>query len=167
MKQLCLRPLPVHRADENATSLKMERESFVDEARVTALVTGCHLGRSVPYPADLALAADDLDFAGWRLSAAETPRCPEVPPHVIDAIVRRTLPQIIGESGRGSSQTQSRWYWLTGIAGVLSTLLFIVMWLSAPAHLPTHFKKFLSPTLITTAKPDPLQNAAKTTRDQN
>ena len=114
MKPLCLTPLPAHRADDKSSLLVMEREGFVDEAVVTALVTGSHLGRSVADPDDLALAADDLDFAGWRLSKSATVRSAEVPPQVIDAIVRRALPPVTGDSKRGSWQSPSRRWWLAG-----------------------------------------------------
>lgn len=114
MNPLRLTPFPAHRADDKSTSRVMEREGFVDEAVVTALVTGSHLGRSMADPDDLALAADDLDFAGWRLSPSVNMRSAEVPPQVIDAIVRRALPPVTGESRRGSRQPASRRWWLAG-----------------------------------------------------
>lgn len=142
MKPLCLTPLPAHRADEQSSMLVMEREGFVDEAVVAALVTGNHLGRTMADPDDLALAADDLDFAGWRLSKSVTVRSAEVPPQVIDAIVRRALPPVTGEARRGSRQLVSRRWW---VAGVLSILLLAAVLLALPSLLGLHFETLISP----------------------
>jgi hypothetical protein len=155
MKPLCLSPLPAHRADEKSTLLLMEREGFVDEAVVTALVTRGHLGRSVADPDDLALAADDLDFAGWRLSKSVTVRSAEVPPQVIDAIVRRALPPVIGEPRCGSRPSASHRWWLTGLAGLL---IFPMVVLMLPSHLGIKFDALLSPRIMTTTEPVPLKN---------
>ncbi len=155
MKQPRLSPLPAHRADDQSTLLLMEREGFVDEAVVTALVTSSHLGRSVADPDDLALAADDLDFAGWRLSKSVTVRTAEVPPQVIDAIVRRALPPVIGDPHPGSRHSASHRWWLTAFAGVL---LFPAVMLLLPGHLGMQLDPLLSPRNMTTSEPVPLKN---------
>lgn len=151
MKPLFLTPLPVHRADDQSSMLLMEREGFVDEAVVTALVTGSHLGRSVADPDDLALAADDLDFAGWRISKSVPVRSAEVPPQVIDAIVRRTLPPVTGEPRRGSSRSPgSRWW----VAGVLSASPFSTGVLALFRRVVRQFETLFSPR----SKPVPVKN---------
>jgi hypothetical protein len=60
----------------------MEKEGLVDEAVVMALISDTHSGRSMACPEDLALAAEDLDFAGWQLPATQAarPRAAEIPP---------------------------------------------------------------------------------------
>jgi hypothetical protein len=60
----------------------MEKEGLVDEAVVMALISDTHSERSMAYPEDLALAAEDLDFAGWHLPATQAagPRAAEIPP---------------------------------------------------------------------------------------
>ena len=148
MKPLFLNPLPAHRADDESVLLRMEREGFVDEAVVTALVRDSHPGRSIAYPDDLALAADDLDFAGWRLSKTVTARSPEVPPHVIDAIVRRASPQVARTPERDSPHPMSR-RWLAGLA----TLLFSAVVLALVARPETPFQTLLSPGKSAAAKP--------------
>ena len=132
MNSLRLSPLPSTRPSDESSSLTMEREGFVDEAAVTALITGSNPGRTTAYPEDLALAADDLDFAGWQLPATQAarPRTAEIPPHVIDAIVRRAAPPLVAESGIGTPHHGTHRWWLAGLAGVLSTLLFTLLLLT-------------------------------------
>ncbi len=122
MNPLCLRPLPSCRYDDPSDSLMMEREGFVDESVVTAIMCGSRSARTMAYPDDLALAADDLDFAGWRFDP-KPPRAAEVPPQVIDAVVRRASPPVVSAGGTRPSSQSGRCRWLAGLAGVFSTLL--------------------------------------------
>jgi hypothetical protein len=137
MKSLRLSLLPSVRTNEESGSLQMEREGFVDEAAVLALLNGPTHLRSSSYPEDLALAADDLDFAGWQVPSAPVSRPAEFPPQVIDAIVRRATPPLLNESGIGSPHHGSHRWWLAGLAGAFSTLLFSVLLvtLSSRPHL--------------------------------
>jgi hypothetical protein len=82
MNSLRLGPLPSTRLSDESGSLTVGREGFVDEAVVMALISDTHSGRSMACPEDLALAADDLDFAGWQLPATQAarPRAAEIPP---------------------------------------------------------------------------------------
>lgn len=109
MKPLVLNSLPTQRADELSPLLMMEREGFVDEAVVTALLRSHQPGRRTADPEDLALTADDLDFAGWRLSKEIPVRAAEVPPRVIDAIVRRAAPPATHKPVRGSAGSLRKW----------------------------------------------------------
>lgn len=127
MKSLRLSLLPSVRTHEESGSLQMEREGFVDEAAVLALLSGPTHLRSASYPEDLALAADDLDFAGWQVPTAPVARPAEFPPQVIDAIVRRASPPSLNEPGIGSPHLGSHRWWLAGLAGALSALLFSVL----------------------------------------
>lgn len=130
MNPLPLRPLPSLRFDEKSRAqlMEMEHDGFVDEAAVTALMAGPRQPRNSGFPEDLALAADDLDFAGWRLGPAPRSRGAEVPPQVIDAIVRRASPP--PEPGLGLPHHSGQRWWLAGLAGVLTTLLFSLLLLS-------------------------------------
>lgn len=129
MNSLKVSLLPSVRTNEDSAALQMEREGFVDEAAVLALLSGPSHLRSISYPEDLALAADDLDFAGWQIPTMQVPvsRPAEFPPQVIDAIVRRASPPSINESGIGSPHHGSHRWWLAGLAGAFSTLLFSVL----------------------------------------
>lgn len=130
MNPLPLRPLPSLRFDDESRAqlMEMEHAGFVDEAAVTALMAGPRQPRISGFPEDLALAADDLDFAGWRLGPAPRSRGAEVPPQVIDAIVRRASPP--PEPGLGSPHHGGHRWWLAGLAGILTTLLFSLLLLS-------------------------------------
>ncbi len=152
MNPLRLSPLPTLRADDESAKLLMEREGFVDEAVVAALVRGNLNTRSVAYPNDLALAADDSDFAGWRLSKEVPVRSPEVPAQVIDAIIRRAAPPVMSEHKPGSLR-EGNHLWLAGLAGVLSTMLFSVLLLSLAARSGSRFGTLLSPKMFASAKP--------------
>jgi hypothetical protein len=153
MNPLSLSPLPTLRSDDESDRHLMEREGFVDEAVVAALVKGNPPSRSAACPDDLALAADDFDFAGWRLSKAETVRSPEVPPQVIDAIVRRAAPPVVGRS-RPESEPQAKYrWWFVGSAGVIASLLFSILLLTLSARPGSHFEMLLSPRMLTTTKP--------------
>ena len=150
---LRLSPFPLVRDPDESGSLRMEREGFVDEAVVTALrMRPVHV-RSVAYLEDLALACDDQDFAGWRIAERLPVRNPEVPPQVIEAIVRRAAPPIVGEPGLGQPHHGSHRWWLAGLAGALSTLLFSLLLLTLSARPGTRFETILSPSNLTTAKP--------------
>lgn len=124
MSSINLSPLPSHRAGDESEALKMEREGFVDDAVVLALVNSPRHFRSNAYPADLALAADDLDFAGWQISPSVPVRAPEVPPQVISAIVRRASPPTLEKPETSTPCELSRSGWVAGLVGILSTLLF-------------------------------------------
>lgn len=155
MNSLRLSPLPSTRPSDESGSLTTEREGFVDEAVVTALISDTHSGRSMAYPEDLALAADDLDFAGWQLPAtrAARPRPAEIPPHVINAIVRRAAPPLIAESGIGTPHHGAHRWWLAGLAGVLSTMLFTLLLLTLSSRPGAPSGPLLPPTAATASQP--------------
>lgn len=144
MNPIQLSPLPCKRATEDSGSLQMEREGFVDEAVVLALVNSPRHLRSTAYPADLALAADDLDFAGWQLPSAAPVRSPEIPPQVISAIVRRATPPALENAGIGVPRRGSHGWWLAGLAGVLSTMLFSLLLVTFSSR--AHFSSEVVPT---------------------
>lgn len=126
MQSLKLSPLPSHRPEDSSGSLLLEREGFVDEAVVRSMVSGTYFSRATAYPEDLALTADDSDFAGWQVTQTKAPRAAEVPPQVIDAIVRRAAPRATAETGTRSHSSKRRW-WLAGLACALSTIGFSML----------------------------------------
>lgn len=134
----------------------MEREGFVDESAVLALLSGPTHLRTSSYPEDLALAADDLDFAGWQLPiSAPVVRPAEFPPQVIDAIVRRrATPPSLDEPGIGSPHFGSHRWWLAGMAGVFSTLLFTLLLITLSSRAP------LNPEPVQPSRPVPSLQAA-------
>ncbi len=156
MNPLSLSPLPTHRDDDPSSMRLMEREGFVDEAVVTALVRASHLGRSVADPTDLALAADDLDFAGWRLSRSVTVRSAEVPPQVIDAIVRRSMPSTTGKAKHSSQPSRRARWWVAGLAGVL--ILPVVLPSLFPQLAGMNFGSLFSPERMTSSELVPVGN---------
>jgi hypothetical protein len=129
MDTLSFSPLPFTRTEDIAGSLWIEREGFVDESVVAAMAIGPRYERSFSYPQDLALAADDLDFAGWCLSApqalklAASTEIDEVPVAVIPL-----MPEIVSyESTRQPVQVASGRL-------VLITVLLSILTLGAAFH---------------------------------
>lgn len=162
MNPLQLSPIPSSRSEDESASLLMEREGFVDEAVVTALLTRpLHAPRSTGHPEDLALAADDLDFAGWQTISRQDHRRSEVPPQVIDAIVRRAAPPVVEEPGLGQPHAGSHRWWIAGLAGALSTMLFALLLVTLSGRANMGVEGILPPKSLLTAKPVPVKEAAE------
>ena len=161
-----LSPFPATRSEEDSPSLQMEREGFVDEAVVYALVSGPKSSRSMPFRDDLALAVDDMDFAGWQLSPSTPFRSAEVPPQVIDAIVRRAAPPVIAEPGLGLPHVGNHRWWLAGLAGALSTMLFSVLLLSLSSRTTSHFETMVPPKALTQPKKIAIEKAEPVSQPQ-
>ena len=139
IKPLCLSPFPTRRADDESPLPLMQREGFVDEAVVATLVRESQLGRSVAYPDDLALAADDLDFAGWSLAKTVPTRSAEVPPQVIDAIVRRASPQVSSVLRSDTRRPRNRRSWRVGLAILLIAAVIVLSAAHLESFLQTGF----------------------------
>lgn len=150
-----LSPLPTIRPSDESGLITMEKGGFVDESVVAALISDTHSGRSMAYPEDLALAADDLDFAGWQLPATHAirPRAAEIPPHVINAIVRRAAPPLIAEPGIGNPHHGSHRWWLAGLAAVLSTMLFTLLLLTLSSRTGASSGPMIQPAAATPSQP--------------
>jgi hypothetical protein len=134
MQPLTLSPLPSQRAEDPSGSQFLEQEGFVDEGVVRSMVSGTYFSRTTAYPEDLALAADDSDYAGWQVTQSRMPRAAEVPPQVISAIVRHSTPPTAGNTVRHSQAGKRRW-WLAGLALSLSSLGVLAL-MSARSHAP-------------------------------
>jgi hypothetical protein len=138
MNRLKLTVLPTLRNDSAGDIPLMEKEGFVDEAVVLALLTGPVQARTLAGPDDLALPADDMDFAGWRLSNSFLPRSNRQPSpftEVGEAFGYRAAPPTLeepvwDEPGLGDPHRGTHRWWLAGLAGLLSTLLFSLLLLT-------------------------------------
>lgn len=97
----------------------------MDDAVVLAVIRGSVSPRPAADSADLVLAADDMDFAGWRLSPALPARATEAPP-----VRRAAAPELEEEPGLGEPHRGSHRWWLAGLAGAFSTMLFSVLLVS-------------------------------------
>ena len=67
MSQLDLSPLPSAFPEENDCPSTPADPGYVDDAAVLALLTGTIGSRFHPGVGALALAADEMDYAGWPL----------------------------------------------------------------------------------------------------
>lgn len=68
MQHLDLSPLPCAAPTENPRSSLNAGLGFVDDAAVLALLTGAAGSRFPQHVETLALAADEMDYAGWTPS---------------------------------------------------------------------------------------------------
>lgn len=160
MTPLHLSPFPSLRSDEVSSIPVIERDGFVDDAVVLALVAGPITHRVAPISAELALAADDMDFAGWSLPA--TPSTPRAKPMPLSssAPLPRPAPPIQNEPGLDDPHRGNHRWWLAGLAGALSTLLFSLLLLSlAPRSTPVNSDSFIIRSL---SEPRPVVQAGMT-----
>lgn len=151
---LRLSPLPTLRPEDESGSLLMEREGFVDEAVVAALMAESPYGRSIGYPEDLALAADDMDFAGRTLSSGPFRGSP-LPSQAPAAAVRRADPPMVEEPGLGTPHRGSHRWWLAGLAGVLSTMLFSLLFITLAARSGSDPDSMIAPKILAASKQAP------------
>jgi hypothetical protein len=144
----------------------MEREGFVNESVVTELLNRpLAATRLMPQPQDLILGVDDVDYAGWQLSPARSHRTCEVPPQVINALVRRATPPSVEEPGIGIPHFGNHRWWLAGLAGVLSTMLFSILLLSLSSRGGRDFETTLAPKVLAKSQPMEPEIPEKTTKD--
>lgn len=152
MNPLRLSPLPTICAETESESRRFEREGFVDEAVVAAMAQPVKSGaRTMPCPQDLVLAADDLDFAGWQVAAAAPWLVRDRTP-VVAFPSRRPAPPLLREPGPGRPHSAAHRWWLAGLAGVLSTLLFSLLLLTLATR-PDSDSETLLPQQAKSASP--------------
>ena len=123
MRTLPLSPFPSLRLDESRPGPASQAQGFVDDSVVLALLDGPSASRKSAEPLDLALSPDEMDFAGWRLS-------PTLPSRSTAAVVRRPSPPAFAESGLGEPHRGNHRWWIAGLAGALTTLIFSLLLLS-------------------------------------
>jgi hypothetical protein len=143
MHALPLSPFPsLRQADSQGFAAPME-DGYVDESVVLALLNGPVVSRRMPDPGHLVLAADEMDFAGWRLS-------PGLPRHSTEkAPVRRPAPPVLEEPGLGEPHHGTHRWWLAGLAGVLSTLVISLLLISLATrnHRPAENLSIIEPVV--------------------
>jgi hypothetical protein len=129
MKHLQISALPCLRTDDSDMQT-VERDGFVDDKVILALLSGTPATRPPVDMGELALAADEMDFAGWKLShiLPEGTTGAVFPPPESNA--RRPAPPVLEEPGLGQPHHGSHRWWLAGLAGTLSTLLLSLLLLS-------------------------------------
>ena len=121
MHALPLSPFPSLRQADPQGFVVPADAGFVDDSVILALLNGPVLSRRVADPGHLMLAADEMDFAGWRLSSS-------LPDHATEAApVRRPAPPVLDEPGLGEPHQGAHRWWLAGFAGVFSTLVFSLL----------------------------------------
>ena len=120
MTTLNLSPLPSSRYDSTAIGPMSECDGFVDEQVILALLRGPASHRGPVCMSDLALAADDMDFAGWSLSS-------RLPARATEVLIRRAAPPVLEEYGIGQPHAGAHRWWLAGVAGVFSTMLISLL----------------------------------------
>jgi len=103
-------------------------DGFVDEEVVTRLMQMPYATREVPHLSNLVLAANDYDFAGWRMPAVKSPfiAMAGVTP-AATATFKRAKPPEIDEPGIGQPVRSGHRWWLAGVAGMMSTFLFSLL----------------------------------------
>lgn len=141
---------------------------FVDEDVALSLIAGPVAPRGRVRHEDLALPADESDFAGWNLGTApersQRPGKRMVPISETPApeTQRRAQPPAMVEPGIGQPHRGGHRWWIAGIAGALSTFLFTVLLLSLSSRsVPLSEEILFSAPRVPTAKPTarPAENA--------
>ena len=146
MNRTRLTMLPSQRYDNPSEMPVMERDGFVDDAVVLALLAGPIQTRKLADSGDLVLSADDMDFAGWCLPAAPA------------AAPRRPAPPVLEEPGLGEPYKGHHRWWLASLAGALSSLVFSLLLFSlasrqvSPADHPQFSSTPAAPRPTTTPK---------------
>lgn len=143
MTRLNLSPLPSLRLDEVSGRPAVEKNGFVDDSVVMALVAGPSSGRTIPDQAELALAADHLDFAGWCLTsplpmAATQPGRSARSVATTSRPIQRPTPPVSEEPGLGEPHHGQHRWWLAALAGAVSTLMITVLLLSLSTRISTN-----------------------------
>lgn len=135
MTRLNLSPLPSLRSDGDSRGTVSSKDGFVDDSVVMALVAGPSIHRGISDQSDLALAADHLDFAGWCLShSSPVPVSAPRRPVPSDCAITRPTPPVSDEPGLGEPHRGHHRWWLAGLAGAVSTMLFSVLLISLSAR---------------------------------
>ncbi len=111
-------------ATRESTARWLEREGFVDEEVVANIIAAPHSRRASGQPDDLALAADDMDFAGWNLPAFVRTGPPEILAEPTAPVAGRLpAPPVPPWRREAPVPAAGRRWWLAALAGVIATLL--------------------------------------------
>jgi len=137
MNKMNLAPLPTIRDDENNMPKSSDMDGFVDESVIHSIMAGPTQHRSHAMPSDLALSADDDDFAGWHFNAPSPFRTMEETPAPAPKMPasRRAVAPAYLESGIGTPHTGAHRWWVAGLGGIITTLLLSYLLITL-AHRP-------------------------------
>jgi len=136
MNKLNLAPLPTIRDDEENAPRSADMHGFVDDAVIQSIMTGPVSQRNQGLREDLALSADDDDFAGWHFTAPSPFReMAETSTPLKTSPPRRAVAPVYTESGIGTPHTGSHRWWVAGFGGALTTLLLSYLLITL-AHRP-------------------------------
>lgn len=182
MHSLCLSPIPRLQSPDSAAPNTTDDLDFVDEGVISALLTGSTSSpRPLAIPADLALAADDMDFAGWCLPApaATTPLAEtetRLSPTPLESSAPRMFSPFVGladetprpvvatlppvEPGLGTPHHGTHRWWLAAVAGVLCTLFVSVLLVHFAARPGTPLEGFWKPAPPAAIPQPALEDAA-------
>jgi hypothetical protein len=144
--------LPSTRYSSPSEMPVLERDGFVDDSVVQAILAGPVAPRQTWNPEDLVLAADEMDFAGWQ----HTNRVPDFEKAQaalpLEPQPRRAAPPVLEEPGLGAPHRGTHRWWIAGLAGAFSMLLFSLLLFSLSQH-----EKLEAEGLSTTPLPASLQ----------
>jgi hypothetical protein len=154
MQPLKLNPLPCVIPSEETPFVIRDDCGFVDEAAVRAQVAGPIFSQQFENmrPDLSAMTENELDYAGWCLSAAT------VASGTRSADRRPGLP-MLAKPGAGDSNHGPLRCWLSGMAGAACSLLFALILLPPAAH------RFHKSEPFATARP-PTTPSARIGRDE-
>jgi hypothetical protein len=158
MNKLKLSMLPSLRYDEVTGRPVKEPEDFVDDEVVLSLVAGTPMARPTIPRSDLALSSDDSDFAGWSIPTPLPRRQPVLPLDALDPQVRRPALPVIEEPGLGEPHRGSHRWWIAGLAGALSTMLFSLLLLTLSSRFTGDSEGFSWIKAPEKSKPLPVEN---------
>ncbi len=129
MNPLTLTPFPAARSDTRSHSRLIEDEGFVDESVVRSVM----LIQSAPVrrqglPSDLALAADDLDFAGWHAPQQVPVVLPDLSEHSAEIARIASKPSLVMLRAPVPSKSHGRLLiWVGSLMLCLSLLLIVLL----------------------------------------
>jgi len=137
MNKMNLAPLPTIRDDEGNMPRSSDMDGFVDESVIHSIMAGPTHHRSHALRDDLALSADDDDFAGWHFNAPSPFRTMAEPPAPAPKMPapRRAVAPAYLESGIGAPHTGAHRWWVAGLGGIITTLLLSYLLITL-AHRP-------------------------------
>lgn len=158
MNKLKLSMLPSLRYDEVTGRPVKEPEDFVDDQVVLSLVAGTQVQRPIIPRSDLALSSDDTDFAGWSIPNPHPRLQTAAPLDALNPQPRRPALPVLEEPGLGEPHRGNHRWWIAGLAGALSTMLFSLLLLTLSSRFTGDTEGFSWIKVPEKTKPLPVEN---------
>jgi hypothetical protein len=131
---LDLKPLPTWPSQQTPAFAKTTEPGFVDDSVIEDILRRSSRPAALNSNQELALSADDMDFAGWHAISRPVaePETPALPPK------QEFSP--VTEPGLGNPQRETPRWWLAGLAtvGSLIALSLSLMTVQRPAGNQSH-----------------------------